>query len=52
MTHEFLKHHGIAQHQVNKTDDGQTWSFWVGIEKANQMCEFRPSRAKPGLTLG
>lgn len=39
MTHEFLKGHGIAQHQVNKTDDGQTWSFWVGIEKANRMCE-------------
>jgi hypothetical protein len=39
MAHQFLKGHGILPHLVNKTDDGQTWSFWVGIDKANRMCE-------------
>lgn len=39
MTHEFLRGHGIHPHLVNKTDDGQTWSFWVSMERANTMCK-------------
>ena len=48
MAHEFLARHEIQLHHVNRTEDGQTWSFWVGIEKANQMCELHDSEARLG----
>lgn len=48
MAHEFLRRHGIQPHHVNRTDDGQTWSFWVEIEKANRMCELHDIEARLG----
>jgi hypothetical protein len=37
LAYSFLSQHGIHASQVQKTDDNQTLSFWVEIEKANRM---------------
>lgn len=39
LAYSFLSQNGIHTSQVEKTDDNQTLSFWVEIEKANRMRE-------------
>ncbi|KAJ9120587.1 hypothetical protein QFC22_002516 [Naganishia vaughanmartiniae] len=37
LAYSFLSQNGIPASQVERTDDNQTLSFWVEIEKANRM---------------
>ncbi|KAJ9112281.1 hypothetical protein QFC19_000700 [Naganishia cerealis] len=37
LAYRFLSEHGIQESHVERTDDNQTLSFWVDIERANRM---------------